>query len=284
MAIFVNNLYPTKSVQAVRMNENFQVPIRLHVPKPHDGQNADGSLANRQGDPSKTALKSTMRCALLAAFANRSELSRPQKLCFIDMDGTLVQRTLAIRFGRWLAQNRHLSKSKLGIAAALWGAHKLGLVSFSTLLKRLCDEYLKNREAHSIALQVRTFLKQQPLNIYNERVVAFLDDIRPNALCILSSRSPDFLVTEVAQTFGFDAWQASTCNGSEQHVIDGNEKRRLCMRVASELSLDCNEIIALGNTEDDCPLLECARRSIAVNPSATLRKQAQERSWEIWCV
>jgi HAD superfamily phosphoserine phosphatase-like hydrolase len=58
-------------------------------------------------------------------------------------------------------------------------------------------------------------------------------------------------------------------------------KANIVRRLVEREGLSLDDLIAVGDTEDDIPVLELAQRPVAFNPNAKLYKHAKRLGWEI---
>ncbi len=66
---------------------------------------------------------------------------------------------------------------------------------------------------------------------------------------------------------------------TDLHLIAN--KANIVRRLVEREGLDLDGSIAIGDTEDDIPVLEMVRRAIAFNPNMKLYKHAKRMGWEI---
>lgn len=205
-------------------------------------------------------------------------------LCFVDLDKTLISQTLAPLFGKWLWKRGEIDlKSLIRSLIVLW-LYRLKAISFKSLIESITLKGLKGRSIQQLQQLANLFAISLRRSVFHQKTVSFLKEIAPTHLCILTSRSPDFLVSAIANSLSFDGWQASVWIRDLQvcETINGFEKRQLFQKLLKDLSLQQKDCIALSDSFDDFPLLKVAGRSIAVGPDKKLRAAARSNQWEIW--
>ena len=106
---------------------------------------------------------------------------------------------------------------------------------------------------------------------------------------ILLTGSLSFLVLPLKEYLGAD-WLIATELSRRDRVFTGEiaglhprgeNKRVLLEELARRHGLDLSRSFAYGDHEEDIPLLSCIGRPVAVNPTRTLRRLAQQRRWPI---
>lgn len=220
----------------------------------------------------------------LGRFVSDHLNAEPKGICFIDLDRTLMLKTVAPLFGRWLYQQGELTYSSLCRALILWWRHRLGLLSFDYLVNAITGFALKGRTKDQLLFFSTIYSQSLVPELFNERVVAFMKQIYPTHLLVLASRSPDFLVGPIATLMGFDLWQASCwCSQKKSYrTIGGNDKADFFDSLLAALTLERVSSIAMSDSKDDIPLLQRAGRAVAVRPDLALRRLAMKGGWEIW--
>jgi HAD superfamily hydrolase (TIGR01490 family) len=106
---------------------------------------------------------------------------------------------------------------------------------------------------------------------------------------ILLTGSLSFLVLPLKEHLGAD-WLIATELVQRDRVFTGEivglhplgeNKRLLLEELARRHGLDLNRSFAYGDHEEDIPFLSCVARPVAVNPTRTLKRLAQQRRWPI---
>ena len=103
------------------------------------------------------------------------------------------------------------------------------------------------------------------------------------------SQSPKTVLDFVCARYGFDkvygrifeigASDKFTGNIQDLHII--SNKANIVKRAVEKEELTFKGSIAVGDTEDDIPMLELVGRAIAFNPNQKLYKHAKRMGWEI---
>jgi HAD superfamily hydrolase (TIGR01490 family) len=106
---------------------------------------------------------------------------------------------------------------------------------------------------------------------------------------ILLTGSLSFLMLPLKEHLGAD-WLIATELSRRDRVFTGDiaglhprgeNKRLLLEELARRHALDLSRSFAYGDHEEDIPFLSCVSRPVAVNPTRTLRRLAQQRQWPI---
>ncbi len=205
-------------------------------------------------------------------------------ICLIDLDQTLSLKTLAPLFGKWLCAQGVLTYSVLFKTLIKWLLYRLGHLSFKLMIESAMAHGLEKKTKNELFDLAAAHSRTLAPSSFNAAVVAFIEQVRPTHLLVLTSRSPDFLVSSIAKLMGFDHWQAS-CWCPESAVcqtIDGVDKAELLDQLLINLQLERSTSIALSDSKDDIPLLRRAGRAVAVRPDRALSSFAKGQRWEIW--
>lgn len=205
-------------------------------------------------------------------------------ICLIDLDQTLTLKTLAPLFGKWLCTQGVLTYRLLFKALLKCWLYRVGHLSFQLMIESAMAHGLEKKTKHELFDLAAAHSKTLVPSSFNSAVVALIEQVRPTHLLVLTSRSPDFLVSAIAKLIGFDHWQASCWCPRRAlcQTIDGIDKAELLDQLLINFQLKRSTSIALSDSQDDIPLLQRAGRAIAVRPDRALRSFAKGKNWEIW--
>ncbi len=195
---------------------------------------------------------------------------------------------------------------KLGIRY-LWDR---GMVSFAYVVKIIIANFFYERNRISdetMANLLLTFYRGKRLEAFEAGAHDYYQEIirphlAPNILArvnthrendhilILVSAGIRYLLKPVAADLGFDYLLCTDLEQGPDGLLTGKSqgpictdtnKRSLAARLARDLDMDLLRSYAYGNHHSDIPLLEMVGNPHAVEPTAVLRKVAQERNWPI---
>lgn len=103
------------------------------------------------------------------------------------------------------------------------------------------------------------------------------------------SQSPKTILDFVAPRYGFDKVYGRVFELGPQNRFTGEitdlhliaNKANIVKRAVEKEGLTLKGSVAVGDTEDDIPMLEMVERAIAFNPNQKLYKYAKRNGWEI---
>lgn len=190
-----------------------------------------------------------------------------KKIVLSDVDGTLVRGSLANDHAVWLHNKGVIN---LGELPAQW----LAAPKDETRLANLAIAYGKAISGKTLKeLRVREFMDEimsNESNFYSS--LQQLKDARKEGHdVILISGSPQYLVGDFANRFGFTA-VGSNYHQDRSHRFNGRITGMFGAlskkSVIEKLELERYEtVVAYGDTESDRPLLEVAHHSVLIDPS-----------------
>ncbi|HEY4482660.1 MAG TPA: HAD family phosphatase [Candidatus Paceibacterota bacterium] len=103
------------------------------------------------------------------------------------------------------------------------------------------------------------------------------------------SQSPKTVLDFICRRYGFDKVYGRIYELGPQNKFTGNildlhliaNKANVVKRAVEKENLTLKGSVAVGDTEDDVPMLELVERAIAFNPNQKLYKHAKRMGWEI---
>lgn len=213
------------------------------------------------------------------------------KLAIFDIDGTIFRSSLVIELSHALvnagifpiAARKEISKEYLA-----WLNRKGSYEAYIDKVVKIYAKYITGKKfstVDKIARQVITYQK--------DRVYRFTRDLikklkRDNYFLVAISGSPSYIVQKYAKTIGFDLFF-----GTELEVINGNftgkvksldsafNKAKIVKDLAKKYSADLRKALAVGDTQNDIPMLKLVGKPIAFNPNLGLAKFAKKNNWTI---
>lgn len=109
-----------------------------------------------------------------------------------------------------------------------------------------------------------------------------------NHLTIILSSSPDFLVSQIAERFGVDQWQATAYSINENHdfsgisqLMQGEDKALFVQELLSKIGLEKQNVTAYSDSYLDLPFLLAAGNPVGVKPDRKLLAICKHNHWPI---
>jgi HAD superfamily phosphoserine phosphatase-like hydrolase len=210
-----------------------------------------------------------------------SLVSKKKTLVISDIDGTLVRSSLVLTNAVELHEAGLID---LGETPAQWKTD----MKNETLIIELATAYKDSLAGKTVAFvkahQTVERLLTSDKNFYST-LKRLIDYKKNGAEVVLISGSPDFIVKPFAERFGFK-YHASIYHKDENKKFTGevtlmaSEKAK--QAVINDLNLDqYDEIIGMGDTSSDTPLLRHSHRSILVDPTDETLASLKEKKIEI---
>lgn len=213
------------------------------------------------------ATKEQAREAFEAKNIEEVTVSHKKTIVLSDVDGTLVRSSFVLENAVELHDKGLLN---LGSAPDRWRAD----MKNEDLIRELADEYrgaLAGRTMGFVrAKQTVERLLASEENFYST-LQQLIEHKKAGNEVVLISGSPDFLIGPFAERFGFK-YHASSYHQDERGRFTG-EITLLAGAAAKQAVIDdlgiheYDEVIGLGDTASDTPLLSASHKSILVDPS-----------------
>jgi HAD superfamily phosphoserine phosphatase-like hydrolase len=220
-------------------------------------------------------------------FQSQTAQSRP--VAVFDLDGSFVREQLLVLLLRELAARGFFSP---GAAADFHGLYKDfqdRKISFEVYDQRLIELFSKhivgtNQQVIAHAAQAVAERHRDLLYTFSRELLAAL---RPTHSCITVTGAIREVVAKLLGYWGFEDMYAT-----ELEVIDGyytgrdievhfRNKERALRQHFAKTGTDTRNLVALGDSMSDAPMLALATLPIAFNPNKPLRKAAKNRGWPI---
>jgi HAD superfamily hydrolase (TIGR01490 family) len=226
-----------------------------------------------------------------------SAQSADKAATFFDVDGTLVQTTIA----HYYAYFRRRRMSPLW--GKFWYATFLAKCAYYLLLDRISRSALnvvfyrsyRGLPADEIKAQAQACYRDviKPRQ-FQEAAACVAEHHRAGRAVVLVTGSIDFIVAPLADEFGVDMVLAPALlesNGRFTGELDGppigeKEKARRIRQFAERHGIDLAKSHAYGDSIADLPMLETVGHPHVVNPDKALASRAAARGWPVhrWTV
>ena len=207
------------------------------------------------------------------------------KARIVDLDRTLIRKSIAFSFYFYLIQQGIVSRSSLLKTVPLYFRLRWGWISLSKLHHASFQAVFKGLSLAVLNEAADRFVEPFVRGCVNLEILAICKQAKAaGEPVLLLSASADFLVRRAAR-----ACSISECAASEYSV---DNEGRLCeisrlmtgeskKKMAESWSQNKGETFVYTDSFDDLPLLEWADVPVAVSPDRKLRKVAVERGWKI---
>ncbi len=211
------------------------------------------------------------------------------KICFFDMDKTLIAGNSGVSFMRYA--RRHKRTSRWREIKALWDylRYHFDLLDMGKAY-RASLELLVGIRAEELTRFCEEWFAEEIRNlIYPEARAYVREHINRGDLVAIISNATTYAVAPLARDLGIPyilATQLEVCEGA----FTGNFIEPLCFRhgklfwaekLARELEACLEESTFYTDSITDLPLLERVRNPRVVNPDPKLRALARRRGWPV---
>jgi len=225
------------------------------------------------------------------------ESTTPREATFFDVDGTLVQTTIAHYYAyfRCARMPRPIAKA--------WYAWFLIKCGYFIILDRI-NRSMMNRVFYrgyrglpvdEVKAQSRKCYEDVILPRQFDQASATIQEHQAAGRhIVLVTGSIDFVIHPLAEALGVDAVLAARLverNGRFTGALDGppigeQEKAVRIHKYAAQHNIDLTRSYGYGDSIADLPMLESVKNAAVVNPDKALANLAQDRGWPIhrWTV
>jgi HAD superfamily hydrolase (TIGR01490 family) len=211
---------------------------------------------------------------------------------FFDLDKTVISRSSSLAFGRPLYKAGLVSRSQLlrgayaQLVYLLVGADenkmerlKEGMLSLAKGWDRGAVERLVQEALLDV---IDPYVYQEALDLIE------LHRSEGRSIYIVSS-SPEEVVRPLARHFGVSGVIATRAEisddghytGELEFYAYGSRKAEAMRGLAERAGIDLARSYAYSDSATDLPMLEAVGHPVAVNPDKELRREAEERGWQI---
>lgn len=216
----------------------------------------------------------------------------PKKIAFFDIDGTIFRSSLLIELINSLIEKGIFPK-KAG--SEIVGKHiawldRVGRYDeylYQVVLVHL--KYIKGCRWDDVLRVVDVIIKE-----HGDRVYRYTRDLikklkKEGYYMVTISGSPAYMVAEFAKHMGFDASFGQILevkNGTfTGEIVNKNfrDKESIIKEFIAQsgINADLPNSIAVGDTDNDVPMLSMVGHPIAFNPNRELALHAKKKGWEI---
>jgi HAD superfamily hydrolase (TIGR01490 family) len=221
---------------------------------------------------------------------NRVMNKKKRVAAFFDFDGTLID-----------AESGRIGFKYL---------YNIKAIPLSFLLKVLVSDFLYQRNLISdtrMAGTMLTFYKKRNLKdfqvgadaFYHEYLKPHLAPIiramlsnhqREGHTLVLISASVRYMLEPVVKDLSFDHLLCTDLETGPDGFLTGNPDGPICIArhkqvaaitLSDQIGIDLEQSHAYGNHHSDIPLLKAVGNPVAVQPTLSLKKYAQEKGWPI---
>ena len=214
------------------------------------------------------------------------------RLGIFDIDGTIFRSNLFFELFHALIERGIFpkrAKKEIEKHYLSW-FHRMGEYdSYKNEIIRLQKKYIKGKKKRDIDAIAENIVSSQKNKVYR-----FTRDLirrlkKENYHLVAVSGSHDFMVRRFSAHFGFDASFGSISMiqkgrfTGELDLESLNDKNLVLKKFAekSNLIIDWENSVGVGDTENDIRFLEMVGHPIAFNPNAALARHAKKKKWSI---
>jgi HAD superfamily hydrolase (TIGR01490 family) len=211
---------------------------------------------------------------------------------FFDLDKTIISRSSSLALGRPLYRAGMVSRGQL-IKGAYAQLVYLLVGADEDKMDRLRDGVLAMTKGWERD-QVEALVEEALLDVIDPYVYQEALDLMElhrsegRSIYIVSS-SPEEIVRPLARHFGVsgiiatraEIGQDGRYTGELEFYAYGAQKAEAIVWVAERNGIELNSSYAYSDSITDLPMLEAVGNPVAVNPDKELRREAEERGWQI---
>ena len=214
------------------------------------------------------------------------------RLGIFDIDGTIFRSNLFFELFHALIERGIFpkrAKKEIEKHYLSW-FHRTGEYdSYKNEIIRLQKKYIKGKKKRDIDAIAEKIVSSQKNKVYR-----FTRDLirrlkKENYHLVAVSGSHDFMVRRFSAYFGFDASFGSISMikkgrfTGELDLESLNDKNLVLKKFAekSNLIIDWENSVGVGDTENDIRFLEMVGHPIAFNPNVALARHAKKKKWAI---
>lgn len=216
-----------------------------------------------------------------------------QKVAFFDIDGTVFRSSLLIELVNSLIKEGIFPKEAEDNFADAYEKWSNREGDYKTYVDAVVDTFEKHivgvhyGELADIGRQV-VARKQYRVYRYTRDLIANLKE--DNYYLVAISHSPKTILDDFCYQYGFDKVYGRLYEIGPQDRFTGvitnehliNNKANILKRVFDHNdNLDRKDSVAVGDTENDIPILESVTFPICFNPNENLYAHARRMKWEV---
>jgi len=229
--------------------------------------------------------------ALPRRVGGRGYHCRTMEAAFFDLDKTIISKSSSLALSRPMYRAGMVTRGQLvrgayaQIVYALVGADEKKMDRLKEGMLQLTkgwDRAEVERLVHDVIIDViDPYVYQEALDLMA------LHRSEGRAVYIVSS-SPEEIVRPLARHFGVAGVLATRARivdglytGELEFYCSGEGKADAIRSLADRMDIDLERSYAYSDSIADLPMLAAVGHPVAVNPDKELRKQAEEREWDI---
>jgi HAD superfamily hydrolase (TIGR01490 family) len=210
---------------------------------------------------------------------------------FFDLDKTIISKSSSLALSRPMYRAGMVTRGQLlrgayaQLVYALVGADEKKMDRLKEGLLQLTkgwDRMEVERLVHDVIIRVI-----DPL-VYQEALDLMALHRQQRRRIYIVSSSPEEVVRPLARHFGVSGVIATRARieggvytGELEFYCYGDAKAEAIRRLSERVGIDLQGSYAYTDSITDLPMLEAVGNPVAVNPDKDLRKEAEERSWDI---
>lgn len=214
------------------------------------------------------------------------------KLALFDIDGTIFRSSLLIEFINGLVEAGIFpEKARKGMEGAhlAWLDRRGNYHDYLMKVVKVHLKYIKGKKWSAVKRVVEKVIATHEDRVYRY-TRDFVKSLKEKGYVLVSiSGSPVYMVKRFADHMGFDYAFGQILeikNGSFTGKIanpDFYDKEKVLNAFIGreELEVDWKNSVAVGDTDNDIPMLGMVGRPIAFNPNRTFARFAMKRKWQI---
>jgi HAD superfamily hydrolase (TIGR01490 family) len=210
---------------------------------------------------------------------------------FFDLDKTIISKSSSLALSRPMYRAGMVSRGQL-----LRGA-------YAQLVYLLvgADEKKMERLKDGLLALTKGWNRQQVEDLVQDVIIEVIDPfVYQEALDLMAlhrqerrrvyivSSSPEEVVRPLARHFGVNGVIATRARivdgkytGELEFYCSGEAKAQAIRDLAERVGIDLEGSYAYSDSNSDLPMLEAVGHPVAVNPDRELRREAEERGWDL---
>jgi len=221
----------------------------------------------------------------------RSEASRGTGAAFFDLDKTVIAKSSTLAFSKpfykgGLVNRRAVLKSSFAqFLYLLQGADEETMDRLRDYLAALCAGWPVQQVNDIVAETLHELI--DPL-VYDEALELVAEHQAAGREVVLVSSSGEEVVGPIGRMLGVDRVIATRMvvnggryTGEIAFYAYGENKATAIRELAAKRGWDLADCYAYSDSATDLPMLEAVGHPVAVNPDKPLRREAQERGWDV---
>lgn len=214
------------------------------------------------------------------------------KLAFFDIDGTIFRSSLLIELINGLVESGVFPRAawpEMEKARFAW-LDRVG--RYDDYLWKVVEvhlKYIKGCSWSEVSGVVDRVMRNHKNHVYRYTRDLIIKLKKQGYMLVAISGSPIYMVERFAKYMGFDSYFGQMLE-IRDGVFTGKisnpdflEKEKVLKRFLADtkLNVDWKNSVAVGDTDNDIPMLKMVGRPIAFNPNAKFAKYAKKNGWEI---